>query len=61
MDYKTNRGGIVTPCKEPCPMKLVKGVCMSCRRTKDEIKNWRQMSQEQRKSVMRDLETRSVE
>ena len=44
-----------TPCIKVCQMDPVKGVCIGCCRTLDEIARWGGMSERERELVMREL------
>ena len=41
-----------TPCIKVCQMDPVRGVCIGCCRTLDEIARWGSMSDAERKAVM---------
>jgi len=47
-----------TPCIKVCQMDLVRGVCVGCCRTLDEIARWGSMSDAERKAVMDALPAR---
>jgi len=47
-----------TPCIKVCQMDPVRGVCIGCRRTLDEIARWGSMSDAERKAVMDALPAR---
>ena len=46
---------IKSPCIKIC--KLEKGVCIGCRRTQDEIREWVIMTDSQREEIMARLKT----
>ena len=48
---------IKSPCVKIC--KLEKGVCIGCRRTQDEIREWVVMSDTRREEIMERLKTNS--
>ncbi len=52
---------IVSPCIGVCAMSEVTGQCLGCYRTIDEIRNWWDMTPEERQGVMGSLEQREVE
>lgn len=47
-----------TPCIKVCQMDPVRGVCIGCCRTLDEIARWGSMSDAERKAVMDALPAR---
>ena len=47
-----------TPCIKVCQMDPVRGVCIGCCRTLDEIARWGSMSDAERKAVMDALSAR---
>lgn len=47
-----------TPCIKVCQMDPVKGVCIGCCRTLDEIARWSAMSEAERSRVLDQLEER---
>ena len=47
-----------SPCIKVCQMDPVRGVCIGCCRTLDEIARWGNMSETERVSVMDELATR---
>lgn len=50
MRYKN---GIITPCQSIC--RVEDGVCVGCGRTRQEIKDWRTMTEEERIFICRKL------
>lgn len=54
-DLPANRAGILTPCIGTCKIDCKTGKCKGCHRTREQLKNWRSMSQEQRAEAMREL------
>jgi uncharacterized protein len=46
---------MTSPCVKVCQMDPVRGVCIGCCRTLDEIARWSRMSDGDRETVMRDL------
>ena len=44
-----------SPCVKVCQMDPVRGVCIGCCRTLDEIARWSRMSDDDRQIVMQDL------
>jgi predicted Fe-S protein YdhL (DUF1289 family) len=46
---------MISPCVKVCQMDPVRGVCIGCCRTLDEIGRWSRMSDTDRETVMRDL------
>ena len=44
-----------SPCIKVCQMDPVRGVCIGCCRTLDEIARWSGMSESERSQVMNDL------
>lgn len=55
---KVTRGNILTPCVEICKMDKETKLCLGCKRTAKELKEWRRMNQEQRRAVIEELHTR---
>lgn len=47
-----------TPCVNICKINTEHGICGGCKRTQDEIKQWRSYSDEMREAVLKDLEER---
>ena len=47
-----------SPCIKVCQMDPVRGVCIGCCRSLDEIARWSGMSEEERTSVMEQLPAR---
>ena len=45
-----------SPCLRKC--KLHNGVCASCKRTIQEIKNWQSFTEKERNNIMKDLKKR---
>jgi hypothetical protein len=50
-----------TPCIKLCKIDPASGLCAGCRRTLVEIQTWGFMSEAERRAVMRDLPSRSIE
>ena len=46
---------MISPCVKVCQMDPVRGVCIGCCRTLDEIGRWSRMSDNDREIVMQDL------
>lgn len=49
---------MVSPCIGVCAMNKSSGLCEGCYRSKEEIRDWRDMAVEQRNEVMDKLEQR---
>ena len=49
---------MTSPCIKVCQMDPVRGVCIGCCRTLDEIARWGGMSEAERSSVMNSLPAR---
>jgi len=49
---------VTSPCIKVCQMDPVRGVCIGCCRTLDEIARWSGMSEDQRAAVMSALAAR---
>ena len=49
---------MTSPCVKVCQMDPVRGVCIGCCRTLDEIGRWSGMSEAERSSVMNGLPAR---
>jgi len=50
-----------SPCIKVCQMDPVRGVCIGCCRTLDEIARWSHMSDEERVAVMEKLAERRAQ
>lgn len=48
---------MLTPCIRKC--KVQDGMCVSCRRTLAEIKEWKEMSDDGRMKLMKELQSRT--
>lgn len=48
---------MLTPCIRKC--KVQAGMCVSCRRTLTEIKEWKEMSDDVRMELMKELQSRT--
>ena len=48
-----------TPCIKVCQMDPLRGVCIGCRRTLEEIGRWAGMSDAERKKILAALPARS--
>lgn len=49
---------IISPCVQLCVMDRRSGYCRGCARTLDEIIQWVEFSEEERKQIMQQLESR---
>jgi predicted Fe-S protein YdhL (DUF1289 family) len=49
---------MISPCVKVCQMDPVRGVCIGCCRSLDEIARWGGMSDSERSQVMGELEER---
>ena len=47
-----------TPCVQVCVMQ--KGYCIGCNRTIKEIETWQDLTDQERSSIMKELETRET-
>ncbi|MSP86417.1 MAG: DUF1289 domain-containing protein [Methylotenera sp.] len=52
---------IQSPCISVCTMDDSTGLCLGCYRTVDEIKVWREMSQQQQVNLLVALEERQLQ
>ena len=50
----------VTPCKQVCNYASHLGICLTCRRTKEDLYLWSTMTNEQRINRMKEIENESV-
>jgi predicted Fe-S protein YdhL (DUF1289 family) len=50
----------VTPCKRVCNYAAHLGICLTCRRTKEDLSRWSTMTNEQRLKRMKELEDESL-
>lgn len=53
-------GGIETPCIAICRIDRATGVCIGCKRTIQEVANWLHYTDEQRHSIMAELDARPL-
>ena len=49
---------MISPCIKVCQMDPVRGVCIGCCRTLDEIGRWSGMNEQEQTAVMRELSSR---
>ena len=49
---------MISPCIKVCQMDPVRGVCIGCCRTLDEIARWSAMNEQEQTAVMRELPSR---
>ncbi|MEI7917009.1 MAG: DUF1289 domain-containing protein [Methylophilaceae bacterium] len=57
----SNIEDIVSPCIGVCAMNDTTGFCMGCYRTVDEIREWWNMTDEEREKVMGTLDQRLLD
>ncbi len=57
----SNIEDIVSPCIGVCVMNDTTGFCMGCYRTVDEIREWWNMTDEEREKVMGNLDQRLLD
>ncbi len=57
----SNIEDIVSPCIGVCAMNDTTGFCMGCYRTVDEIREWWNMTDEEREKVMGNLDQRLLD
>ncbi len=57
----SNIEDIVSPCIGVCAMNDTTGFCMGCYRTVDEIREWWNMTDEEREKVMGTLDRRLLD
>jgi uncharacterized protein len=50
----------LSPCKRQCALDDTRSYCVTCMRTRDEIVEWRHMTNDQRRVIMNALSTRSL-
>ena len=48
-----------SPCIKVCQMDPLRGLCLGCKRTLDEIARWPSMSDSERDALLEDLKDRS--
>jgi predicted Fe-S protein YdhL (DUF1289 family) len=56
MSLKKNEEYIPSPCIRVCNFDYEKEICLSCKRTLDEISNWLRMSNDEKKQVLKRIE-----
>jgi predicted Fe-S protein YdhL (DUF1289 family) len=56
----SNNQEVKSPCISVCAMDDLTGLCLGCYRTLDEIKDWWDMSPEQQKSLLTEIEERQI-
>lgn len=49
---------VSSPCVDVCQLDFYKQVCIGCYRTLDEIGRWREMTDDERKIVLDNIEDR---
>lgn len=52
---------VASPCINVCQINEASGYCQGCYRTLDEIAEWWDMSPEQQRALLADLEKRDIE
>ena len=52
-------GSVLSPCTDQCELTR-EGYCRGCFRTMEEIANWSEMTEEERKRIMADLPKRKM-
>lgn len=50
---------VASPCRNVCQIDPHSGYCIGCLRTIDEISDWLEMSNEEKRDLLRELEARS--
>tara|TARA_Y100000590_G_scaffold139030_1_gene159258 strand:+ start:699 stop:899 length:201 start_codon:yes stop_codon:yes gene_type:complete len=50
---------VESPCNDICQVDPKSGLCVGCGRTNDEIANWSIYTDEQKKSILRELKLRN--
>jgi len=48
----------ISPCQDKCLRDHENKYCISCKRTVEEIKNWKNMTRDEKLNVMANLKTR---
>lgn len=51
---------ISTPCINLCQFDISKSYCLGCFRTRQEIIEWVDLSEDERKEIMKDLPVREI-
>lgn len=54
------RGEIESPCVAVCQVDRVRGICVGCRRTLQEIATWVGLSPDERRRIMAELPARPL-
>jgi len=57
----SNQQEVKSPCISVCAMDDLSGLCLGCYRTLDEIKDWWDMTPEQQKNLLVELEARQLD
>jgi len=57
----SNQQEVKSPCISVCAMDDLSGLCLGCYRTLDEIKDWWDMTSEQQKNLLVELEARQLD
>lgn len=52
---------VASPCRRICRFSEDSGACLGCLRTRDEIRGWFRMSEEQKRSIVDDIPHRLEE
>jgi predicted Fe-S protein YdhL (DUF1289 family) len=50
---------VLTPCIDVCQIDRRSGLCIGCKRSRDEIARWSRMSDDERRRIMANLATRT--
>jgi predicted Fe-S protein YdhL (DUF1289 family) len=56
----TGGDDVASPCTSVCMIDHATGLCVGCYRTLDEIAGWSDLSTEQKRTVLANLETRQA-
>jgi len=51
-------GSVMSPCINVCVIDAANGYCLGCRRTREEIERWPQMSADEQRELLRRLAAR---
>jgi len=58
MSQNFDYDNFISPCKDICRMDVDNQYCIGCKRTRDEIKNWKFYNKEKKLQIMNGLKTR---
>lgn len=54
-DPETDTSAVPSPCRQICKLDAARQHCIGCLRTRDEIMNWSLMTEDEKRTVWREL------